>query len=120
GGRASFIGIAGTSPAMTRRRHLAQVSALSEPDRGAVQVVVVGALDLDGGDLAYAQRPVALHIDRAVDLRRVALAAALGDRRPDRVDDDLLAGAELALEPPRRDRLLMRHQAMPALLFHRC
>ena len=69
-----------------------------EPHRRAVQVVFVGALDLHRGDLADAQRPAARHIDRAVDLRRVALAAALGDGRADLVDDDLLARADLALE----------------------
>ena len=90
----------------------------SEPHRRAVQVVCVGALDLDGGDLADPQRPAARHIDRAVDLRRVALAAALGDGRADLVDDHLLAGADLALEAARRDRLLALHEAVPALLLH--
>src|SRR5580704_9838441 len=90
----------------------------SEPDRGAVQIIVVGALDLDRGDLADPQRTAARNIDGAVDLRRVAFAPALGHGRPDRIDDDLLAGADLALEPARRDRLLMPHQAMPALLLH--
>ena len=69
-------------------------------------------------DLADAQRTAARHIDRAVDLRRVALAAALGDGRADFVDDDLLARADLRLQALRRNRLLALHEAVPALLFH--
>ncbi len=77
-----------------------------EADRGAVQIVLVGALDLHRRDLADAQRAAARHIDRAVDLRRVALAAAFRDGRADFVDDDLLARADFGLEALRRDRLL--------------
>src|SRR5262245_30380846 len=86
----------------------------SEPHGRAVQIVLIGALDLDGRDLAYPQRPAARDIDRAVDLRRVALAAAFGDGRTSLVDDHLLAGTDLALEAARRHRLLARHEAVPA------
>src|SRR5262249_56481109 len=71
----------------------------------------------DGGVLVGAKRPRARHIDRAVDLGRIALAAALGDSRPDRVDDDLLAGADFAPEAARRHRLLARHEGVPARLL---
>ena len=90
-------------------------SDASESCGGAVQVVFVGALDLDGGDLADPQRPPARHIDRAVDFRCVAPGPAFGNRGTDFVDDDLLARADLALEPLLRDRLLARHEAVPAL-----
>src|SRR6516165_4242827 len=89
-------------------------------DGGAVQVVFVGALDLDGGDLADAQRAAAVDVDGAVDLGGVAFAAALGDGRADRVDEHLLAGSELALEPARGDFALVLHQAMPALFLDLC
>src|SRR5262245_54995408 len=98
------------------------------PHRRAVQVVFVRALDLDGGDLAQPQRAAAGHMDRAVDLGRVAARAALGRHRPDGarlsaarnlVDDHLLPAADLALEASPRDRLLMPHEAVPALLFRR-
>ena len=89
-----------------------------ESDHAAVQVVFVRALDLHVRDLADPERPPARDIDAAVDLRRVGLAAALGDGRSDFVDDDLLPRADLALQPLRRDRLLVLHEAMPALLLH--
>src|SRR5215472_9963536 len=92
-----------------------EYTAWLKPDGGSVQVVGVGALDLHRGDLAHAQRPARRHIDGAVDLGRIALAAALGDARADLVDDHLLAGADLALEAPRRDRLLVPHEAVVAL-----
>src|SRR5262252_5856455 len=56
-------------------------------------------------------------MDGAVDLRGVAFAAALCSCRADRVNDDLLTGADTTLEAPRRDRLLALHEAVPALLF---
>src|SRR6185295_11251032 len=62
----------------------------SESGDAAVQVVFVRALDLRGDDLAHLQRTAASEIDRAVDLRRVGLRAALCHRRPDFVDDHLL------------------------------
>ena len=34
------------------------------------------------------------------------------------VDDDLLAGADLLLQPARGDRLLLLHEAVIALFFH--
>src|SRR6266545_3499849 len=86
-----------------------------ESHGGPVQVVRVGALDPDRRDLADAQRPVRRHVDGAVDLGRIALAAALGDARADLVDDDLLARADLALETLRRDPLLAPHEAVIAL-----
>src|SRR4029077_8750837 len=86
-------------------------------DRRAVQIVVVGALDLHGCNFADAQRPMAGDVDRAVDLRRVGLAAALGNRRADLVDDDALAVADFALEPLARNLLLALHEAVPALFF---
>src|SRR5262249_39939531 len=93
----------------------------------AVQVVLIGAIDPHRRDLAEAQGTAACHVHRAVDLRRVAVAAPLGNDRPAvrlraagcLVDDHLLPAADLALEPPRRDRLLVLHQAMPALLLPR-
>ena len=45
----------------------------SEPRDPAVQVVLIGALDHRGDDLADLQRAAATEIDRAVDLRRVGL-----------------------------------------------
>ena len=58
----------------------------SVADGRAVQIVGVGALDLHGRDLADAERPVARDKNGAVDLRRVAFAAALrnGLARPRR------------------------------------
>jgi hypothetical protein len=41
-----------------------------------VQIVLVGALDLCGDDLADPQRTAAGEIDCTVDLRRVGLGAA--------------------------------------------
>src|SRR5260370_16469911 len=82
-----------------------------------MQVVSVGALDLHGGEFAHPQRPARRHTDSAVDLRSVALAAALGPTGADLINDDLLAGADVALEAARRDRLLALHEAVPALFF---
>src|ERR1700719_3942682 len=82
-----------------------------------MKVVSVGALDLDGGEFADPQRPPRRHVDGAVDLRGIALAAAFSCGRADRVDDDLLAGADMALEAARRDYLLALHETVPALLL---
>src|SRR5258708_33713765 len=82
-----------------------------------MQVVSVGALDLHGGEFAPPQRPARRHTDSAVDLRSVALAAALGPTGADLINDALLAGAAVALEAARRDRLLALHEAVPALFF---
>jgi hypothetical protein len=82
-----------------------------------VQVVRVGALDPDGGDLADAQRPPARDIDGTVDLRRVRHGASLGHARTGLVDDNLLARADLALQSPRRDFLLRLHETVPALFL---
>src|SRR5580704_9154091 len=85
-----------------------------------MQVVSVGALDLDGSDFADTQRAAACDMNRTVDLRRVTLAAALGQARfaIDCIDDHALAVADLALEPLFGNVLLARHETMPALLFH--
>src|SRR5262249_18769467 len=88
-----------------------------EPDGCSVQIVLIGTLDLHARNFTNAQRPSARDIDRAVDLRRIALAAPLGDARAGRIDDHLLATADLALEPPRRHLLLARHEPVPARLF---
>src|SRR5215470_17986773 len=56
-------------------------------------------------------------MDCAVDLRCVSFAAAFGSGRADLVDDDLLMGADVALEAACRDRLLALHEAVPALLL---
>src|SRR5262249_11437424 len=85
----------------------------------SVEIVFVGALDLHRGDLADAQGAAACDVDGAVDLGRVALAAALRNSRADFINDHLLARADLGLEPLRRDRLLALHEAMPALLLPR-
>ena len=45
--------------------------ALGKPTQ-ALESLTIGALDLYRGDLADPQRPTARHIDRAIDLRRVA------------------------------------------------
>src|ERR1700736_1964661 len=60
----------------------------SKTGNAAVQVIGVGAFDLRGDDLADAQRAAARDIDRAVDIGRVRLGAALRDGRSDLVDDD--------------------------------
>src|SRR5262245_6622981 len=90
---------------------------LLEPHGCSVQIVLIGALDLHGRNFTHAQRPPARDIDRAVDLRCIAFAAALGDARARRIDDHLLAAADLAFEPSRRHGLLARHEPMPARLF---
>src|SRR5260370_18370085 len=83
-----------------------------------MQVVSVGALDLHGGEFAHPQRPARRHMDSAVDLRSVALAAALGPTGADLINDDLLAGADVALEAARPERPLALHEAGPVLFFY--
>ena len=85
--------------------------------RDAVQVVGVGALDLDGDDVAGAQRAARGDVDIAVDLRRVPFRAALGDAAP----------ASSTMTGRRRPTLALRslalisccaaHEAVPALLL---
>src|SRR5205807_9145272 len=70
----------------------------------------------DRSELADPQWAAARHMHRAVDLGRVAAAAALRHRRADCVDDHLLAGADLALETAHRHRLLAAHEGVPARL----
>src|ERR1700733_2222571 len=82
-----------------------------------MQVVGIGALDLHRGDLADAQRTTARDIDRAIDLRRVALAAAFCNGWTDLVDNHAFTAADFALEALLRDCLLARHQPVPAFLF---
>ena len=53
-------------------------------------------------------------MDGAVDLRRVALAAALAAGPPALVDDDLEPPADFPRELFRADRLLPQHQALVA------
>src|SRR5262249_22857411 len=96
-----------------------------------MQVVFVGAFDAHRRDLAPAQRATACDVDNAVDLWRVAARAPLGHGRAgahrvrlaagavNLIDDHLLAGADSAPEASRGDRLLMPHEAMPALLLPR-
>src|SRR6266403_544161 len=88
-----------------------------KPDGCPVQIVLIRALDLHSRDLADPQRPSARHIHRAVDLGRVAFATALGDARTGRIDDHLLATADLALEPARGHLLLARHARMRSSVF---
>ncbi|KAG5730884.1 hypothetical protein E4T56_gene5711, partial [Termitomyces sp. T112] len=106
--------MAGTSPAMTPWKHQGPTS---KPCDAAVQIVLVGAPDLRGDDLADLQRPAARQIHSAVDLRRIGPGATLGHGRPDLVDDDLLARADLALEAAGRDLLLPGHQRIVARLL---
>lgn len=54
-----------------RRDHLQKLA--SEPRDAAVQIVLVGALDLRRDDLADLQRATAGEVDGAVNLRRVGL-----------------------------------------------
>src|SRR5436190_10052201 len=55
----------------------------------------------------------------AVDLGRVAFAAAGAAARRDRIDQYLLPGADFSGEAARRDRLLARHEPVIALLLDR-
>src|SRR5258708_2467380 len=87
----------------------------SEPRHAAMQVVGIRALDFRGDDFTHAQRAPARDIDRSVDVGRVGFGAALRDGRTDLVDDDLLPRADLALQTLRENRLLARHQRLPAL-----
>src|SRR5215813_6521225 len=89
----------------------------SIPHYGAMQIVRIGALDLHSGEFTNPQRPTRRHMDGAVDLRCVALGAAFGTTVANLVDDDLLAGADAALEAARRDRLLAPHETVPAFLL---
>src|ERR1041385_3457921 len=89
----------------------------SEANRSPVQIVFVGALNLNRSDLADAQGTVTGDIDGAVDLGRVGHRAAFGDAGTDFVDDDLLARADFTFEPAHGNCLLRLHEAVPALLF---
>src|SRR5208282_2127399 len=81
------------------------------------QIVGVGAVDPDRHDVAGAQRPAGRDVDGAVDLRRIALGAALRLRRAAFVDDDFEALADFRREFLRADRLDALHEALvPARL----
>ena len=67
-----------------------------------MQIVRIGALDLHSGEFTNPQRPTRRHVDGAVDLRCVALGAGFGTTVANLVDDDLLAGADAALEAARQ------------------
>ena len=64
-------------------------------NRHPPQIVGVGALDLDGDDVAGAQRAPGGDVDGAVDFRRVALGPALGGSCAAFVDDDRQAACRL-------------------------
>src|SRR5262245_50084572 len=117
---ATARGCASWKPRCAARSHhygLSSVSALRlEPHHRPTQIIGLGALDLHRCEFADPQRAARGDVDGAVDLRRVALAAALGGGGADFVDQHLLAGADLAPQAPRRDRLLALHEAVPALL----
>src|SRR5712671_1940631 len=93
------------------------VWARSIPDHGAEEVIIIGALDLHGGEFAHPQRPARRQVDRAVDLGSVTLGSAFGPTVADFIDDDLLSRADVALKAARRDRLLALHETVPALFF---
>src|SRR4029077_17641686 len=89
-----------------------------KPNGAPVKIVCVGAVDLDGRNLADTQRAMARHVHAAVDLRRIALGAAPGTVRADLINDHRLARSDLALEALRRNRLLALHEPVIALLLH--
>ena len=74
GGRRQFLQVIRYLSA----RHVVPCSAaaISKSRDAAVQIVLVGAFDFGGDDLADLQRTPAGEVDRAVDLRRVRLGAA--------------------------------------------
>ena len=119
----------GASQAAERRFVAAEMAVVS-PDEprsmccrrskshdGPMEIVGIGALDLDGGEFPDPQWPPRCHVHGPVDLRGIALAAAPGTMRADHVDENLLAGADMSPEAARRDRLLVLHETVPALLF---
>ena len=71
--RAKFPDIVRTAPTKISER------VSSKPHRGPIEIIRLGALDLDGGEFADAERAARGDVDGAVDLRGIALAAALGD-----------------------------------------
>src|SRR5271168_4581661 len=111
------VGWAKRSVGTARRARLGPPYRLSEPHHCPVQIIRIGAFDLHRREFADPQRAARDDVDGAVDLRRVALAAALGDGGAELVDQHLLAGADPALEALGRNRLLALHEAVPALLL---
>src|ERR1700682_844968 len=104
-------------PVVPASRAFAGTTGELKPGYAAVQIVFVGAFDFRGDDFADLQRTPAREINRAVNVRRIGFGAALRYGRTDFVDDDLLPGADLALQPARGNLLLPRHQRVPALLL---
>jgi hypothetical protein len=82
-----------------------------------VQIVFIGTLDFYGRNFADAEWPVTRHIDGAINLRRVAFAAALRNCGADLIDDDALVASHFTPKALARNRLLVRHEAGPAFLF---
>ena len=74
-----------------------------------MEIVGIGMLDPHRRNFPDAQRPVARNMNRAIDLRGIALAAALSLARSDFVDDDLFAMADPAFEALMRNGLLVLH-----------
>src|SRR5882757_357232 len=83
-------------------------------DRRAVKIVGVGAVDLDGDDVALAQWTARLDVHRAVDLGRVVFGAALGRGAVRLVDQHRQALADLPGQLRCRNLLLALHEAVPA------
>src|SRR5271165_2064203 len=107
--------MAGTSPAMTAPPRAAwRLCETPTSHRRPPQIVGVGAVDPDGRDVARPQGAPRRDMDRAVDLRRVALGAALGEMLAALVDHDLEAPADFGREFPRADRLLAQHEPLVA------
>src|SRR5262249_36520923 len=75
-------------------------------------------------NLAEAKRSMARDQYRPIDIWRIATRAPLGrifarDRaQVTFIDDHLLAGTDLPLQPSSRNCPLLLHEAMPALLLH--
>src|SRR5689334_9212385 len=82
-----------------------------------MQVVSVAALDPHGRNLSDPQRAPASEMDRTVDLGGIALAPAFGPSGPRCIDNYLFALAYPSFQALQRNRLLVGHQAVPALVF---
>src|SRR5262245_5020367 len=105
-------------PAWKAAAHRRSNNGRLEPDGGPVKVVGIGAFEFNGREFADPHRAMPGYVDGAVDLGRVALGSALGALRTHVINNDLLAGADLAFETACRNSPLSLHQPMPALLFH--
>src|ERR1700722_6924654 len=100
-----------------RFKAISRPRARGASSRRPPQIVSVGALDLDGHDVARAQWAARRDMHGAVDLRGVALAAALGLARATLVDDGLEALADLGGELLCADRLGALHETLVAACF---